>query len=225
MASPATLSERIRVVEGRYFIAKRFLDVGLALTLCVLLIPVMAVVAAMIAIDSPGPIFFKQRRIGENGVPFDMYKFRSMRHNVDAKLHEVAVKRFMQGERLNHARTTDAPYKLGDDPRITRIGKFIRKTSLDELPQLWNIVTGEMSLVGPRPPVPYEVEMYSQRAMLRLEGKPGLTGPWQVYGRGCVTFDQMIEMDITYLRARSIWYDLKLIALTGPVALLGRGGA
>jgi lipopolysaccharide/colanic/teichoic acid biosynthesis glycosyltransferase len=224
MAAPATLIERIRVTEGRYFVAKRLLDAALAFTLFVLLTPVMALVAVMIALDSPGPVLFKQRRVGQDGIAFDMYKFRSMRNNVDTAEHRRAVKRFMQGERLNHSRTTDAPYKLGDDPRITRVGKLIRKTSLDELPQLWNIVTGEMSLVGPRPPVPYEVELYSQRAMLRLDGKPGLTGPWQVYGRGKVTFEQMIEMDIAYLRTRSIWYDLKLIALTAPVALWGRGG-
>jgi lipopolysaccharide/colanic/teichoic acid biosynthesis glycosyltransferase len=225
MAAPATLIERIRVTEGRYFLVKRLLDIALAAMLFALLIPIMALVAAMIALDSPGPVLFRQRRIGQDGLAFDMYKFRSMRHNSDASAHRLAVKRFMQGERLNHSRTTDAPYKLGDDPRITRVGKFIRKTSLDELPQLWNILTGEMSLVGPRPPVPYEVEMYSQRAMLRLDGKPGLTGPWQVYGRGTVTFEQMIEMDIAYLDNRSIWYDLKLIALTAPVALWGRGGA
>jgi lipopolysaccharide/colanic/teichoic acid biosynthesis glycosyltransferase len=224
MAAPATLRERVRVTEERYFVAKRLLDVALAVALLVLLLPLMALVAALVAFDSPGPVLFKQKRVGEDGEHFDMYKFRSMCQNADAGLHRAAVKRFMQGERLNHERTTDAPYKLGDDPRITRIGRFIRKTSLDELPQLWNIIIGDMSFVGPRPPVPYEVEMYSPQAMKRLHGKPGLTGPWQVYGRGTVSYSKMIEMDVAYLSTRSIWYDLKLIVLTAPAAVRGKGG-
>jgi lipopolysaccharide/colanic/teichoic acid biosynthesis glycosyltransferase len=219
MATPATLTERILIPEGRYFVAKRVLDVLLALTLLVLLSPVMAIVAALIALDSRGPVLFRQRRVGQNGAPFDMLKFRSMYHKSDATVHVLAVQRYMQGERLSESETST--YKLTDDPRITRVGKFIRKTSLDELPQLWNVVTGEMSLVGPRPPVPYEVDLYTSREMLRLEGKPGLTGPWQVYGRNTVTFKEMIDMDIHYLENRSIWYDLKLIVLTVPAALRG----
>jgi len=221
MATPASVSERIVVSDGRYFLAKRILDVALASALLVLLSPVMAIVAALIRLDSGGPVLFRQRRVGQSGEPFDMLKFRSMYHKSDATVHMIAVKRYMQGERLDTRRTTDAPYKLADDPRITRVGKFIRKTSLDELPQLWNVLTGEMSLVGPRPPVPYEVELYTHREMLRLECKPGLTGPWQVYGRNTVTFKEMIEMDIGYLENRSIWYDLKLIVLTVPAALRG----
>jgi len=221
MVAPVSLGERARAAEARYFLAKRCLDVILALTLLVLMLPVMLVVAVLVVADSPGPVLFRQRRIGLHGAPFEMLKFRSMRHNADATVHMQAVTRFMNGERLNTSRTTDAPFKLGDDSRITRIGKFIRKTSLDEAPQLWNVITGEMSLVGPRPPVPYEVEQYSSRALRRLEGKPGLTGPWQVYGRGTATFDEMIEMDIRYLDNRSIWYDVKLIALTAPAALRG----
>lgn len=225
MATPATLGERIRLTEERYFVAKRLLDVTLAVILFVLLIPLMVVVGAVVAFDSPGPVLFKQKRVGQNGVHFYIYKFRSMCNNADAGVHRAAVQRFMQGERLNHTRTTDVPYKLGDDKRITRVGKFIRRTSLDELPQLWNIIIGDMSFVGPRPPVPYEVEMYNQQAMKRLLGKPGLTGPWQVYGRGTVSYSKMVEMDIDYLSNRSIWYDLKLIVLTGPAALRGKGGA
>lgn len=221
MAAPARVTEQLLVAEWRYFVAKRFLDVALALTMLLLLLPVMLIVAVMIALDSPGPVIFRQRRIGLDSKPFDMLKFRSMRRDADSKVHHLAVKRFMQGERLNTSRTTGSPYKLGDDIRITRVGKIIRKTSLDELPQLWNVLCGEMSLVGPRPPMPYEVEMYDARAMLRLEAKPGLTGPWQVYGRGTVTFDEMIEMDVSYLNNRSIWYDIKLIAMTAPAALRG----
>lgn len=221
MAAQAATTEHLVIASGRYFVAKRILDVTLALTLFAFLFPVMLVISALIALDSPGPVLFRQRRIGHSGKPFDMLKFRSMRRDADTSVHHLAIKRYMQGERLNTSRTTGSPYKLGDDPRITSVGKLIRKTSLDELPQLWNILTGEMSLVGPRPPLPYEVEMYDARAMMRLEGKPGLTGHWQVYGRGRVTFDEMIEMDISYLNNRSIWYDIKLIALTAPAALRG----
>ncbi len=224
MAAPAAVYDQALVTERRYYLAKRCLDLALAMLLLVVLSPLMAIVAALIKLDTEGPIFYRQRRVGQDGAHFDMYKFRSMSHNADARVHQLAVKRFMEGERLNTSRTTDAPYKLGNDSRITRVGKFIRKTSLDELPQLWNVINGEMSLVGPRPPVPYEVELYSKRAMLRLEGKPGLTGPWQVYGRGAVSYAEMVEMDIAYLRNRSILYDLKLIALTAPVAMLGIGG-
>ncbi|HZC04090.1 MAG TPA: sugar transferase [Ktedonobacterales bacterium] len=225
MAAPATFLQRVRVREDRYFLVKRLVDIALGLALFSLALPVMLLVGVLVALDTAGPVLYKQKRVGQNGVEFDLYKFRSMAHNADNALHRVAVQQYMRGERLNHERTTDAPFKLGNDPRVTRIGKLIRKTSLDELPQLWNIVIGDMSLVGPRPPVPYEVEMYSPRAMQRLDGKPGLTGPWQVYGRGTVTFSQMIEMDVAYLENRSIWYDLKLVILTAPAVLKGRGAA
>jgi lipopolysaccharide/colanic/teichoic acid biosynthesis glycosyltransferase len=225
MAVRAPLSQRIPAdVDARYIVTKRVADIIIAGLLLIALSPLMVIVAAVVALDTPGPVLFRQRRIGEDGQPFDMLKFRSMRHNVSADTHRLAIKQYMSGQKLNTSRTTDAPYKLGNDSRITRIGKFIRKTSIDELPQLWNVIKGDMSMVGPRPPIPYEVDLYSARAMERLHGKPGLTGPWQVYGRGTVTFDEMIEMDIGYLSQRSIWYDLKLIALTAPVAILGVGG-
>lgn len=225
MAAPATFIERVRATEERYFFAKRLLDVILAVAMFTAALPIMVVVAVLVAVDSPGPILYKQRRVGQNGEEFDLYKFRSMRYQADDSIHRTAIVKYMRGERLDTSRTTDSPYKLGADPRITRVGKFIRKTSLDELPQIWNIITGQMSLVGPRPPIPYEVELYSKRAMQRLNGKPGLTGPWQVYGRDRVTFHQMVEMDIAYLRNRSLAYDLKLILLTVPAVVKGRGGA
>ena len=225
MAAPATFIERVRATEERYFFSKRLLDVVLATAMFAAALPIMVVVAVLVAVDSPGPILYKQRRVGQSGEEFDLYKFRSMRHNADDGIHRTAIARFMKGERLDSSRTTDSPYKLGDDPRITRIGRFSRKTSLDELPQIWNIITGQMSLVGPRPPIPYEVALYSKRAMQRLNGKPGLTGPWQVYGRGTVTFHEMVEMDIAYLRNRSLAYDLKLILKTIPAVIKGRGGA
>ena len=224
MASQATLLQRVRATEDRYFLVKRVVDFTLALTLFLLALPVMVLVAVLVALDSDGPVLYRQKRVGQDGVEFDLYKFRSMTHNADDAIHRVAVARFMRGERINDDPSVEMQ-KIANDPRVTRIGKFIRKTSLDELPQLWNIVTGDMSLVGPRPPVPYEVTLYNSRAMQRLDGKPGLTGPWQVYGRGSVTFAQMIEMDVNYLQNRSIFYDLKLVVLTVPAVLKGRSVA
>ena len=129
----------------------------------------------------------------------------------------------MNGSKLNN--DTNSPFKIYNDPRVTKIGKFIRATSLDELPQFWNVLRGDMSLVGPRPPLPFEFELYDLRHKLRLSGKPGLTGPWQVYGRSRVTFENMVEMDIAYLKQQSLWEDIKLIFLTVPVVIKKRGGA
>jgi len=182
------------------------------------------VIALLIRLDSPGPILYRQKRIGQNGEAFDFFKFRSMYVNTDDTLHRSAIQSFMNGERLSDERSTRNLYKLNGDRRITRVGKFIRKTSLDELPQFLNVLRGEMSLVGPRPPLDYEFERYDERARLRLLGKPGLTGVWQVYGRSRVSYNEMIEMDIAYLEAQSVLLDLKLIFLTIPVMLLGRGG-
>jgi lipopolysaccharide/colanic/teichoic acid biosynthesis glycosyltransferase len=148
-----------------------------------------------------------------------------MYYNVASDSHEKAIVTWMNGsDQLNHD-DKDKPYKLVDDSRVTRIGKFIRKTSIDELPQLWNIVKGDMSIVGPRPPIEYEVMRYSARDFLRLSGKPGLTGTWQVYGRGRVAFPEMVNQDIQYLGTQSLRYDLKLMFLTVPVMITGRGGA
>jgi lipopolysaccharide/colanic/teichoic acid biosynthesis glycosyltransferase len=154
-----------------------------------------------------------------------MLKFRSMYINNDSNIHREKIIQYMNGEKLNDDEHGNMAYKHLHDPRITSVGRFIRKTSLDELPQFWNVLRGQMSLVGPRPPLPYEVEFYSPHEWLRLTGKPGLTGPWQVYGRSRVTFHNMVDMDITYLKEQSLWYDMKLIMLTVPVMISGRGGA
>jgi lipopolysaccharide/colanic/teichoic acid biosynthesis glycosyltransferase len=212
-------------MDARYLRIKRIMDITFTLLLFPLLGLVMAVIALLIRLDSEGPILFRQRRIGQNGVAFEFLKFRSMYTGSDDAAHRAAIEHFMNGQTLNQDATSGSPYKLGADPRITRIGKFIRKTSLDELPQFFNVLRGEMSLVGPRPPLPYEVERYSSHDMLRLAGKPGLTGIWQVYGRSRVSFSEMVEMDIAYLQKPSLLRDLKLIVLTVPVMLWGRGGA
>ena len=212
-------------IDPSYLRAKRILDILFTLLMLFPLCIVMAIVAVLIRLDSKGPIFFRQKRVGLHGVEFDMFKFRSMHMHCDDSTHREAIKQYMNGATLNDDVGTDNPYKLANDPRVTRIGRFIRRTSIDELPQFVNVLRGEMTMVGPRPPLPYEVEAYSLGDLLRLVGKPGLTGRWQVYGRSRVAFQEMVEMDIVYLQQQSIWQDLKLIALTIPVMLRGRGGA
>src|ERR1700736_6600481 len=215
----AVHQETISMNQG-YQGTKRILDIIFTLLILIPLCIVIVVVAVLIRLDSKGPIFYRQKRVGQNGVEFDMLKFRSMYVDNDDAVHREVIKQYMNGEKLNG--NGNMPYKMGDDPRITRVGRIIRKTSLDELPQFWNVLRGEMTLVGPRPPLPYEVEFYSTRDWLRLSGKPGLTGTWQVYGRSQVPYQTMVDMDITYLQEQSFWKDLKLISLTVPVVLQGR---
>jgi lipopolysaccharide/colanic/teichoic acid biosynthesis glycosyltransferase len=207
-----------------YLKAKRILDIFFTLLIFIPFCIVLVIVAVLIRLDSEGPIFFRQKRVGLDGVEFEMLKFRSMYVNSDDLAHREAIKQYMNGAALNGDASAANPYKLVNDPRVTRVGSFIRKMSIDELPQFINVLRGEMTLVGPRPPLPYEVEVYSLRDRLRLCGKPGLTGTWQVYGRSRVTFQEMVEMDIAYFQQQSVLQDLKLIALTVPVMLRGRGG-
>jgi lipopolysaccharide/colanic/teichoic acid biosynthesis glycosyltransferase len=216
-------AQAIRIHPG-YLRAKRVLDVVFTLLILLPLCLAIAIVAVSIRLDSKGRIFFRQKRVGLNGVEFDMFKFRSMHENSDDSFHREAIQQYMNGEKLNGNANTGMLYKLDEDPRITRVGRFLRKTSIDELPQFFNVLRGEMTLVGPRPPLPYEVELYSPHDLLRLSGKPGLTGTWQVYGRSQVPFRDMVEMDIAYLQQQSLLVDLKLIALTVPVMIQGRGG-
>jgi len=224
MAAQQVLATGDLIFQPNYLRAKRVLDIVLTLLALIPASLIMLVIAIAIWVDSPGPVIFKQKRVGMNGVEFNFYKFRSMYHKVASGVHEEATARFIRGNSINSV-DTSMPYKLGNDSRITRVGRFIRKTSIDELPQLWNVLKGDMSLVGPRPPIRYEVDIYSPHDLLRLSGKPGLTGTWQVYGRGRVTFQEMVAQDIAYLETQSLVYDLKLIVLTVPVMLTGRGGA
>ncbi len=217
--------EKILTLDIHYLRNKRRMDILFSLLLFPFLCCAMAFIALLIRLDSPGPIFFRQKRVGQNGTEFDFLKFRSMYVNCDDTNHRTAIDRFMRGNVIDESADNAAPFKIKGDPRVTRVGKFIRKTSLDELPQFLNVLRGEMSLVGPRPPLAYEVERYSSQDKLRLAGKPGLTGFWQVYGRSRVSFAEMVEMDITYLRQQSLLQDLKLILLTIPVMVYGRGGA
>lgn len=220
----APVRETISLNPG-YLRAKRMLDLTVTLLLLPFLCVVMAFVALLILLDSGGPVLFRQKRVGFNGHEFACLKFRSMHVHSDDGSHRAAVQQFMSGQLLSGTTRSANPYKLNGDRRITRVGRIIRKTSLDELPQFFNVLRGEMSLVGPRPPLQYEVDLYSSHDRLRLAGKPGLTGIWQVYGRSRVAFPQMVDMDIAYLQEQSLRLDLKLIFLTIPVMVFGRGGA
>ena len=212
-------------IHPGYLRMKRIVDVVLTLLLAIPLCIVFVLIAVVIRLDSKGPVLFRQKRVGLNGEEFLFYKFRSMYMNTDENVHRNAITQYMNGEQLNERVDTTLHYKLVDDPRITRVGRFLRKTSIDELPQFLNVLRGEMTLVGPRPPLPYEVELYSDRDWLRLCGKPGLTGIWQVYARSRVDFQTMVDMDIDYLRHQSVWEDLKLVVLTPWVMVTGRGGS
>lgn len=194
-----------------YLFLKRLIDIiGASLGL-ILASPIMLIVAILIKLEDPkGPIFFSQIRNGAYPTTFKMYKFRSMYIDAEERLQDLMYLNEQSGP----------AFKIKDDPRITKIGKFIRKTSLDELPQLFNILKGEMSLVGPRPAIPREVEQYTAYQKQRLFVKPGLTCIWQVSGRNNIGFDQWVELDIEYIKTRSLWLDIKLILLTIP-ALLG----
>lgn len=204
-------------------VVKRGLDIiGSATALC-LLSPLMGAIALLIKISSKGPVLFRQSRVGYQGVPFTFLKFRTMLERNDGSAHREFIQRFIAGEM--DSLKPDTVYKIKDDPRVTRIGKFLRKTSLDELPQFWNVLMGEMSLVGPRPPIPYEVEYYDIWHWRRvLEVKPGLTGLWQVKGRSRTTFDDMVRLDLRYAKSWSIWLDLKILVET-PLAMISGDGA
>nr|WP_318539448.1 sugar transferase [Terribacillus saccharophilus] len=189
----------------KYYMLKRTIDVICALTGLVLLFPILIVIGLIIKIeDKKGNIIFKQQRVGKDGFSFEMYKFRSMVSNAEELLVDLK----------SHNEATGPLFKMENDPRITRIGKFIRKTSLDELPQLINVLKGEMSLVGPRPALPSEVEQYTDYERNRLSATPGLTCYWQVNGRSKLTFQQQVDLDIRYINEKSIMTDIKLIAKT-----------
>ena len=209
-----------------YRVAKRSLDLCIAFFLLILCFPLMIVIALTIKLTSKGPVFFKQERVGIGGRAFTFVKFRSMRHKADDAIHKQYMQRLIHGQADSQSNNPDQPmFKLKDDPRITEVGHFLRKTSLDEIPQLFNVIGGAMSLVGPRPPIPYEVNAYKSWHMHRLSVKPGITGLWQVSGRSTTTFDQMVKLDLEYIDNRSLLLDLKILARTIPAALDTRTAA
>ncbi len=212
--------------KKRARLLKRVMDVAGSISALVFLSPVLAVIAVAIKLTSRGPILFRQTRIGQYGRRFTFLKFRSMYSNNDQAVHQEYVKRLISGKTgcEQQAESRQTVYKLTNDPRVTRIGRFLRRTSLDELPQFLNVLRGEMSLVGPRPPIPYEFQSYAiwhRRRLLSV--KPGITGLWQVEGRSRVKFDDMVRLDLAYAASWSPWMDLKILLRTPGAVLSGNG--
>ncbi len=211
------------VVVNAAFLAKRALDLGISAVALLLLGPVMLLIAALVRLDG-GPVFFRQVRVGLNGREFRMLKFRSMCVDAEARLAEVLAR---------NEKASGVTFKLKNDPRITRVGRWLRKSSLDELPQFWNVLRGDMSLVGPRPPLPREVAMYSQADRRRLLVRPGITGLWQVGerrggwfeigDRNAIDFPEQVDLDVRYIESQSVLRDLWLLAKTVPAILFGKG--
>jgi lipopolysaccharide/colanic/teichoic acid biosynthesis glycosyltransferase len=216
-----------------YFLCKRCLDVCLAGVILFLLVPVLLFIAVLIKLDSRGPVFFTHERVGAKRkntgretvwavTKFGMHKFRSMSANADSRVHEAYIRDFVAG-RVQPSEESGGKFKLTNDPRVTRVGRMLRRTSLDELPQLFNVLKGQMSLVGPRPVPAYEVACYRNGEHKRLAALPWITCLWQVNGRCRVSFEEMIRMDLEYIRNASLWLDLRILLLTIPAVLWGRG--
>jgi exopolysaccharide biosynthesis polyprenyl glycosylphosphotransferase len=196
-----------------YDFIKRAFDLIVSLVALVIASPFMLIIAILIKLNSKGPVLYISDRVGKNGKAFKFYKFRSMCQDADEIYEDLAT--------INE--TGGPTFKSKDDPRITKVGKILRKTSLDELPQLFNIIKGDMSIVGPRPPMVREVEEYDQKAMNRLAVKGGLTCYWQVNGRSNIDFNGMVDLDMKYIKERSVWTDIKIILKTVPAVLKGDG--
>jgi lipopolysaccharide/colanic/teichoic acid biosynthesis glycosyltransferase len=207
-----------------YDMIKRGLDVIGSATLLALLLPVLLIIAAAVKLKSKGPILFEQERVGQNMKPFRMLKFRTMHTGAADTIHHQYVTQFINSNAKKQPTGATEVFKLTNDPRVTPIGRFLRKTSLDELPQLVNVLRGDMSLVGPRPPLAYELEQYKPWHCHRvLDAKPGITGLWQVTGRSRTTFDEMVRLDLRYAKTRSIWADIKILLATPRAVLSGKG--
>jgi exopolysaccharide biosynthesis polyprenyl glycosylphosphotransferase len=203
---------------------KRISDIVIASFTLLLLSPFWLLIALLIKFDSKGPVFYAQERVGMDGRIFLVYKFRTMRMDADSEIHREYQRKFIAGHAEANVGDAQKPaYKLRDDPRITRIGRMLRRLSLDEVPQLFNVLRGDMSIVGPRPPIPYEVEAYELRHRKRLDMKPGLTGLWQVSGRNRLPFEEMVKLDLFYIENWSLLFDLKIILRTVMVMLRGDG--
>jgi len=207
--------QSIQIVKSdkSYILLKRLTDIILSALGIALFLPFSIIFAVLIKLTSKGPVIFKQTRVGIGGKPFTCYKFRSMVADAEAKR-----------DQLRHLNEADGPvFKIRNDPRITPIGAFMRKTSIDEIPQLWNVLKGDMSLVGPRPPLPCEVKEYGDRELKRLSVRPGLTCLWQINGRSNIPFEQWVELDIQYIETRCFRNDLMILVRTIPAVLTGRG--
>lgn len=212
--SESAYSGKVPLVRVRYAFWKRILDVLGSSVLLLIFSPLLLLIALLVKLSSRGPIIYHQIRIGRGGKPFSFYKFRSMYQDADKRLEELLA-------RYNEK---EGPiFKMKRDPRVTPIGRWLRKYSLDELPQLFNVLKGEMSLVGPRPPLPREVEQYDDRAFRRLSVTPGMTCLWQICGRSDTTFEEWLELDLFYIEHMSFWLDLKILLKTPTAVLRGEG--
>lgn len=208
------VKQEIRRSLTLYSVLKRTIDIMGSLVGLILLSPLIVIIAILIKWEDPkGSVFFHQTRIGKNEKPFRMFKLRSMCSDAEERLKDLLVKNEVSG----------AMFKMRDDPRITKVGKFIRRTSMDELPQLFNVLRGEMSLVGPRPPSSREVSEYTNYDKKRLSVTPGCTGLWQVSGRNNLSFKEMVELDLTYIEQRNIWFDIKIILRTVKTVVIPKG--
>ncbi len=205
---------------------KRAIDIAGSALALILLAPLFGLIALIVKLTSQGPVLYRQARLGHYGNKFELLKFRSMRKDCDSRIHQEYVSKFIAGQVAGQNGNGASPtFKIQGDPRVTAVGKFLRKTSLDEVPQFWNVLVGEMSLVGPRPPLEYEFKAYSPWHRRRvLEIKPGITGLWQVEGRSRTQFDEMVRLDLKYARGWSLWLDLKILART-PAAVVSGDGA
>jgi lipopolysaccharide/colanic/teichoic acid biosynthesis glycosyltransferase len=206
----------------RQAVVRRLLDIVLATALVLVLAPLLLALAIAIRLDSSGPALFRQRRVGQGKREFTVFKFRSMRSDADPRDHREYVTALIRGSAANGGRGD--LYKLAVDDRITPVGRWIRRWSLDELPQLFNVIAGDMSLIGPRPAIPYEVDEYPSWYSRRFAVKPGMTGLWQVSGRNERTYEEMVRLDIQYAERRSLLLDLSILART-PLIVIGRRGA
>jgi lipopolysaccharide/colanic/teichoic acid biosynthesis glycosyltransferase len=209
-----------------YSAIKRAIDIVGSATLLLCMAPFLLLVGALVKLMSPGPVFFRQVRVGQMKKPFTMFKFRTMHVNADSAVHQQFYSEFIKSSKSKKSAAGDeaAPFKIANDSRVTSIGAILRKTSVDELPQLWNVLTGDMSLVGPRPPLPYELEQYERWHCRRvMDAKPGLTGLWQVEGRSRTSFDEMVRLDLRYARTCSLVTDLKILLATPGAVFAGKG--
>ena len=201
------------IVASSYFI-KRLFDIVASICILIAISPILAAIALLVKLEDGGPIIFAQKRVGKWGKEFKMYKFRSMRVDAEALLKELLAQ---------NGHTTGVTFKMKNDPRITRVGRVLRKYSLDELPQFVNVLKGEMSMVGPRPPVPREVALYTLKDRQRLAVTPGLTCFWQIGGRANIDFPEQVQLDVQYIESQSFWLDVWICIKTIPAVLLGRG--
>jgi exopolysaccharide biosynthesis polyprenyl glycosylphosphotransferase len=213
--SESVYAARIPGVRVNYAFWKRILDIIGSAALILLFSPVLAAIAIAVKVSSAGPVFYKQIRVGRKGVHFPFYKFRSMYLDADKRLEEL----LQQGQNEKQGPI----FKMKNDPRVTPVGKFLRKYSLDELPQLFNVLKGDMSLVGPRPPLPREVDQYDEKAFRRLSVPPGITCLWQICGRSNTTFEEWVALDELYVQHMSFWLDLKILLKTPTAVLRGDG--